>query len=125
MKKCIFLISLASVLLYSCDKSDDSAMVYLSIKNETPLPLELVSIYLEGTTHSYGTINTGQTSDTFLFRNSYVADSITFEYNSKLGIVKPSDALFQWAGMEAGATYRYVIHLDENERFQYSVGKVN
>ena len=125
MRGLILAIGLVSVILYSCDNSEDPSSVYLNVKNETSIPLGSVTIYLGGLVHNYGTIDSGQTSDVFLFNDTYVADSITFIFDSELTIFKPSNALFQWMGMEVGATYRYSIQLDQNNQPKYSVGKVN
>ncbi|WP_323756175.1 hypothetical protein [Roseivirga sp.] len=125
LRRLILAICLVSAILYSCDNSDDRSSVYLNVKNETSITLESVTIYLGGVVHNFGAVNSGQTSDEFLFNDTYVADSITFKYGLDLTILKPNNALFQWMGMEVGATYRYSIQLDQNNQPKYSVSKVD
>ena len=123
MKKIILAIGLITTFFYSCENDPTSA--YLNVKNETTLPLEGVTIYLGGIVHNYGKIDSGKTSGLFLFYNTFVADSIVFEYDNEVTIFRPNNGLFQWPAMEIGATYTYTIGLDQNNEPKYEVGKVN
>ena len=121
MKKLIVAVILIPLFFCSCENSDEDALVYLMVKNEATLPLDEVIIYLGGVIQNYGSIGSLESSGTFPFKNTYIADSITFKYDSQSAVIKPNNALVQWIGAEIGATYQYVISLDENENFQFSV----
>ncbi|KYG74687.1 hypothetical protein EV198_0824 [Roseivirga ehrenbergii] len=121
MKKLLVAVILIPLFFCYCENSDEEALVYLMVKNEATLPLDEVTIYLGGYVHTYGTVGSLESSNVRPFKNTYIADSITFKYDSQSAVIKPNNALVQWIGVEMGATYQYVISLDENENFQFSV----